>query len=423
MIVRARSIACVLGVAFGCGSDAACIEGRQVACACDNGRAGVQVCTSGGAYSACQCSSPSTGEVRDASSPPADASQPTIVDAQTEPTLVDARVAAPVEDAQIVVELPSTADAAVSASSSEAFVAMFAQHDAFLVVDSAGVRKLGLDGAELARWDAPRPVISAAFDGTHLVACDGAKFTTLDTAFKKLIDANTAEACGAAVLLSNHRLICGANVDWQRNFYTYDALTGKQLAAAGPYTYNGVPMRQVRGADAFVTVSGGSPSDYFLYTLDANGAAIFQNESPYHGDFIVNNTYDFDRATPQHLISTTGLLLRFTLDCGASNQCFVKDGALGTIRGSQQFAALDGDGDTLYALVSPDVLWASDSALYRLQTVDVNAREVKSERAVPNLDGSPLALRVTQKKAAIAVQDPWLGGAMLPAYHLMFVDL
>ena len=106
------------------------------------------------------------------------------------------------------------------------------------------------------------------------------------------------------------------------------------------YTYNGIPMRLVPGTSDFVTVSVDlSPSDFHLYSGSDSGEAVYINESPYHGDLRITNTYAFDGSPPVHLITDSGLLLRIHGDnctgsmSSFSTGCFVKDGALGTLTG------------------------------------------------------------------------------------------
>jgi hypothetical protein len=194
-------------------------------------------------------------------------------------------------------------------------------------------------------------------------------------------------------MVSQSRFVCGPSNDWDRVFYTYDARTGNLLASSNKYTYHGIPMRRVPGTDDFVTVSvGTSPSDFYLHTVWANGQASYINESPYHGAFSATTTFAFDGAPPTHLVNSGGLLLKlYDTGCSgdasfASSTCFLKDGALGTLTGSQYFAAMDSDATgTVYALVDPSTdTFSSDRCTKGclLQRIDVAARTVLSQTIV-----------------------------------------
>jgi hypothetical protein len=175
--------------------------------------------------------------------------------------------------------------------------------------------------------------------------------------------------------------------------------------------------RSTNRMDAFVTVTLNlSPSDFYLYRLGADNVVSFVNESPYHGDFSATSVYAFDGEPPEHLINTQGLMLRFSLECSASgtsmfmSQCFVKDGALGTLTGAQRFVAMDNAGPTLTALVDPrgDIFTqvnASDAG-YLLQTIDVPSRTVSSQVTVHLPQGTPTKLEaVLERQVAVVGVD------------------
>ncbi len=432
----------------GCNDEVqACTPGRQVECACEDGTASVQACTKGGVFEECRC-----GQTADARVPDAARTNDSGVDRGTpiipggssspvDPGNVSSgdRDAAALVDARVLGGDPGPVDASAPASG-VGFIAMFARDGSLWSVDTAGIARFELaSGAEVARWNAPRPLTSAAFDGTYLVALDGAKLSTLEpTELTMGASGDLVESCRAAVFVNDGRLICGPANDWDRVFYTYDAASGKLLASSQKYTYNGIPMRRVPSLNAFVTVSvDSSPSDFHLYTVGADNAAKFENESPYHGDFPIDDSYAFDGSPPTHLITAYGLRLKFAVGCGTSNTCFVKDGALGTLSGAQRFVALDGDGKTLVAIVDTSgssyyVPGQSTAANYLLQTIDLPSRTVTGQRVINLPAGAPLAFQalLADKKVALAARkagdDPYASpypSSGAPAYDLLTFDL
>ena len=239
-------------------------------------------------------------------------------------------------------------------------------------------------GGELARWTAPREITSAAFDGTYLGIADGAALTTLTASLEEQGDVFLTEPCASSVIVGQHRFVCGPSNDWDRVFYTYDLVTSMFVASSEPYTYNGIPMRAVPGRDAFITVNTrSSPADVHYYAVESSGVPTFINDSPYHGDFAVNGVYAFDSATATHVVTHEGVLLRIDPCTEAHvypSTCFVRDGAVGTLRSGEEYLALDTGADgNLYALVGRGARWGVDSVCddgCTGQRIDVSTRTV-----------------------------------------------
>jgi hypothetical protein len=279
----------------------------------------------------------------------------------------------------------SGGEARLIASGEGQLIAAFSANTGILVVLDSGVRLVERSGAELARWNAPRPLTAAAFDGELLGVSDGAILTGLNLELSSVSSVELIEPCSSAVLLSQHRFICGPANDWDRIFYTYDLAQGALLARSLPYTYNGEAMRRVPGSDRFVTVTEHtSPSDFHLYLVGSDNAALYIGESPYHGDFPVENVYAFDAVPARHLVTHTGWLLAFDAPgCAPGEQpsyeCFVKDGSLGTLREGQEFVAMTNDADLLYGLAIDTTEPSNPS--YLLQSIDVAQRAVTSTAA------------------------------------------
>jgi hypothetical protein len=196
------------------------------------------------------------------------------------------------------------------------------------------------------------------------------------------------------------------------------------------YTYNGLPMRRIPASDSFVAVSvDSSPSDYHLYEMGADDVIVYVGESPYHGDFSVTGTYAFDGAPPNHLITPTGLLLSLASPgCApglttAFTDCFVKDGALGTLTSNQSFIAMTNEGGTLYGLVSNRVV-SDPASSYLLQSIDVATRTLRTEsvHALATTHVSVMAFDVVSGRVLLGypVQS---GDSWAPVAHGYRVEL
>jgi hypothetical protein len=101
---------------------------------------------------------------------------------------------------------------------------LFAQDEELWVVDGQNAFHLSAkDGSMLHAFMAARPLLAAAFDGTHLVVADGAKMTTLKAGdLSNVAEGNMIEPCASAVLLSAHRFVCGPGNDWDREVRAAD---------------------------------------------------------------------------------------------------------------------------------------------------------------------------------------------------------
>jgi hypothetical protein len=280
---------------------------------------------------------------------------------------------------------------------------------------------LGRDGSELERVAMPREVTAAAVDDAHVAVADQAKLTVFDLELHELGSVELVESCASAVLVSGGRFVCGPEKDWQRVFYTYDVQSLELLARSEPFTYNGIPMRRVPATDDFVTVTVNlSPSDFHLYSVVASDEVVYVNESPYHGDFGVSDTYAFDGAPPEHLVTHGGLMLKIygegcnNEESSFSSTCFAKDGELGT-NSSTQFLGMDGDrAGILYTLTRPnDNSFFPDGSCSEndclAQRIDVGARTILAERVLqfPEGIGEVIAFR----------HDP-VGGRMVLGYRV-----
>lgn len=379
-----------------------CVEGQQIACGCPGGSIGVQVCTHENKFGVCkECrssgeangggKSPSVGPVAsdddDSSDAVPDEPDETGPDGNTDTS--------PSGYPSGTSDSPNTARV-LATGGDGVLVDVFPTSSGTYVVDSTSIRWFDFDGELVQKVNLPREVTAAACDGARFVIADGAKFTVYDLDLTVVLTANLAEGCASAVVVSADRFVCGPANDWDRVFYTYDLTTGDLVASSRPYTYHGIPMRAVPGTDDFITVTtDSSPSDFHLHTVLESGEVSFLNESPYHGDFRITEVFAFDAQPVTHLVTDEGLLLLIRADgCdGEANTfdsgCFVKDGALGTLSGSQVFLGMDSTADgRLFGLVDPAPSFLSEDETTGLiyQRIDIAARSVE-EQLILDLKG------------------------------------
>jgi hypothetical protein len=410
--MRCLLLAALLTSSIACGTRTAinaeiCVEGRQVACACPGGMASVQVCLPGGVWGVCQCPTSTSssggatvwtvgqGGVRTGaggSSAGGRSGSGGAPGSGGRPTGVGGSVSSYGGSSAKSPDAAVSSGAQIAQGTSE-LVDVLVGESGIYVITTDAVVLYDRAGNEKKRLTAPRQITSVAFDGTQIVVADRAKLTIYDPGLTALISADLLEACAESVLVSGNRFVCGPSNDWDRVFYTYDTKTGRLLASSNKYTYNGIPMRRVPGTDDFVTVTDdSSPSDFHLYSVLPSGQVSYVNESPYHGDFSVTTTYAFDGEPPKHLITGAGLMLKiYDTGCSAdansfTSKCFVKDGSLGTLSGSQYFVAMDSDASgTLFGLVDPAASFSSSGPCAQgcvLEKVDIAARSIVSQSVV-----------------------------------------
>ncbi len=289
----------------------------------------------------------------------------------------------------------------------ETLIDVFPTDTGILIVRADAVLLQGRDGATQKTVSAPRPILSAAFDGTWLVVADAAMITVYSTALESHGTVLLTEGCYSSVLMDGGIFVCGPNEDWDRIFYTYDVKALRAIASSSQkFTYHGRPMRRVPGTGYFITVTTDlSPSDFYLYKVLPDGSdVLFVNESPYHGDFAATTTIGFDGTPATELIQVSGLLLRIFGDgCDAQHDsftsgCFVKDGALGLLAPGQPYLALANDGaGRLFAVTNDGSTNYGYGPLCpggcNVQLIDVATRTVVAQRKHQMASASFLAVR------------------------------
>lgn len=313
---------------------------------------------------------------------------------------------------------PPLPEPAIPSFSGNAFIDAFFAEEGLIVVEATGVFVISRAGDVLHGYESPRPIESAAFDGEWLGVADQAILTTFDLTLQPQADTTLAEGCRSAAMVSGPRFVCGPENDWDRIFYTYDALSGTLMGTSAPYTYNGTPMRRVPGTDDFVTVTIGlSPSDFHLYTA-IEDPVEYINESPYHGDFAATLVHAFVGVPATHVVNSQGIMLRIygggcVPGSPFESECFVKDGELGTLPADVYgFVDLrEGADGYLYGLVDPDQGFGIDppceQTACELQRIDPESRTIVSKVELA-LTGQEFAmLRPDPSGTGVAVIAGW----------------
>lgn len=347
-----------------------CVPGATNACTCSDGFTSVQTCGDDGRYAACDCAY-LDAEIPDGG---ADAA-PHICDPFVGETCGCPEVLPPAA--------PTLTPASVGriASGTESLVDAFVTEGGIAVVLTTGVRLLSRTGTELARWNAPRELRAAAFDGTRLVVVDPSTATSLGLDLAEQAHVTLTADCSAAALISCGRLVCtGSTTGSSAEVGLYDMVGATQLSAT-TYWASGLPvLRRVPGVDAVI---GGDHDDY-LVVDEANRVIV--TGSVYSLDL---RTIGFQGSPARHMITADGHLYRLdacTVADWTSTSCFERDGSIGTLRTGESVLAMERGGDNrLYALVTPTAPsypYTVCTTGCAVQRIDVDAHVIESAGSV-----------------------------------------
>jgi hypothetical protein len=351
--------ALVAAIALGCGTETTvttkCAPGGKLSCQCENGRLGSQICGPDEQFGPCSCEMPTTSGSGGSSGATGSSGS----SGGSAGSGVDAAGGGKLDAAADVVDASHGDRGVLLSSGMSPLVDVFVSAAGVIVVTTDAVTLVDRAGAVQGTYASPREITAAAFDGTSLVVFDKAFLVVLGpTLAPSAVMTALVEVCASAAFVGGDRVVCGSAKDFGRSFYAFNATTGAALqTTAMSVTYHGLPMRRVPGKDDFVTVSvGTSPSDFFLHTVDATSKVAFISDSPYHGDFAVSMAFSFEGNPAHHVVTEEGLLLNiYDPACVVGRtpaQCFVKDGMLGTLRGTQRFIGMADDGTNMvYGLV------------------------------------------------------------------------
>jgi hypothetical protein len=295
--------------------------------------------------------------------------------------------------------------------------AVIARADGAMLVDRQGAMRALV----------PRPFSSdvqlAAMDeGGRLVLAGENGMFLYDADLRPLRAIPVQGGCYSMTVVRGGRALCATylEIEGVTRLSSWALDSGTLLASVdGDLAFSpGVGLRAIPGEDAAVDAG----FYYSLYLVAGDGTPSFVNRSVLGGtagaDFALHQgRADASGLPPTRLVTSSGTMLRvfgdgcLTIPGPFQSGCFLKDGEVGTLWGSQVFAALADDGrrsGDLYVLTAdfparPDA--AAGDKVFRVQRIDVAGHRVISSRTT-NL---PF---YTVKSAAVDTQC----GMLLVAY-------
>jgi hypothetical protein len=243
------------------------------------------------------------------------------------------------------------------ASGASKLIDVFVFSGGVIVVTADSVSVVDRTGAQLHMLTAPREITAAAFDGTTLAVADKAILTTYTTDLTQIAPATLTEACVGVAMVSAGRVLCSGPGNFPTKFYTFNAMTGALVLTSMVSGANGKPLVHVLGKDDLVSLDQSS-SAFQLLRIDATSLVSTVGSSPFGHTYHASSVFAFSGNPANHIVTEDGIFANiYSAMCDkaftTSAQCFVQDGVLGTLRGTEKFIALDGaDGaGKVYALV------------------------------------------------------------------------
>jgi len=211
-------------------------------------------------------------------------------------------------------------------------------------------------GMPLHTLTAPREITAVALEGSTLAVADKAILTTYTTDLAPVGMATLTESCVAVAIVSGDRVICAGQPNFPTKFYAFNTMTGAALLTTSLSSQtSGNTLRHVLGKDDLVTFQS---SGFQLLRVDATSMVASMGSSPSGHAYHASPVFALTGNPSDHVITEDGLFANiYAPMCDKSftfnAQCFVQDGALGTLRGTEKFIGLDGgDGSgKAYALI------------------------------------------------------------------------
>jgi hypothetical protein len=382
-------------VVAGCEDRERCEPETEIACECEDGANGTRYCLPNRSYDQCYCFSGEPWPDPSDEPPfvPFDAGRP---DAGPAP-----------KDAGLDADARPLGDGVQLASGPGVLLDVFAAGTDVWVVLPDQITRISLeDGSELARWEAPRPLSGATFDGTRLVALDGAKLTLLDKdGLGPGSSTNLIEPCKFATLVSDGLLVCTSGSS--ASFYVLDVTSDAGLSFTSSVPRGG-PVMAVPGTQRFLIADSTSSSFSSLraFSVDRDAGVAALNDggtSPSNALFVP--PLAFDAVPAENLVNRQGILLRMNGSCGtASEPCFVRTGTLGLLQAREGFLGLDSVGGELFGLAdgnadNPGRARCTEQ-FCRLVRIDVPARELRAEQTFRRPLRAVIALRALPDREA-----------------------
>lgn len=410
----------VLGSLWGCfdGGGKRCHEGEILECECDDGTTGQAYCGPDRRPGWCSCDSLDTPGWQEGPPSSRDASTSFGFDASFS---LDASA----RDASL------PADGTVLRTGKATLLDLFVRDDDVWVVDGVSIVRASLeDGAERARWQAPRPLTGALFGDGKIIAIDGAKLTLLVPEDLSLAgDVTLIEPCVSVALVSNDRLVCAGSGSTSRAFQVFDLATGMPLQQVGnALSSYDTRVKGIPGSSRFFTMGSSSS----LYSVSPAGAVTQLSTTPLQTN--VGPIGCFDADPPTNIVSASGALYRIDEACIASTpmSCLARNGTLGTFSGTTQFLAMDNNRDRLFGLTSNATssfdTQCTTTSRCQLEVIDVAARLVQSRQTVGLPMRKVVALRATPSGKSVVLgfevpSEDRYGTSVVRDYQVTRIDV
>jgi hypothetical protein len=337
----ALSIAVVALAAIGaCGDETSITTtcnkpGYTMFCSCADGHSGKQTCGGDGQYSPCECTTVvgSGGSLGSGGS-------------------------TNISDAAGGGDVSTIATGALLSSGPSRLIDVFVASAGIIVVTADSITVVDRMGMQLHTLSAPREITAVALEGSTLAVADKAILTTYTPDLAPVGMATLTESCVAVAIVSGDRVICAGQPNFPTKFYAFNAMTGAAILTTSLTSQTtGNTLRHVLGKDDLVTFQS-SFSGFQLLRVDATSLVSSMGSSPSGHAYKASSVFAFTGNPADHVITEDGILANiYAPMCDksftTSAQCFVQDGALGTLRGTEKFIGLDGsDGSgKAYALI------------------------------------------------------------------------
>jgi hypothetical protein len=289
---------------------------------------------------------------------------------------------------------------------------VFVASTGVIVVTADSITVVDRTGKQVNTLTAPREITSAAFEGSTLAIADKAILTTYSPDLAPIGMATLTESCVSLAIMSGGRVICSGQANFPTKFYTFNAMTGAPVQTATVSNQISGVLRHVLGKDDLVAAQP-STSGFMLLRIDASSMVSTMGASPFQHMYRASPVFAFTGNPADHIVTEDGLFANiYAPMCDpsftTSAQCFVQDGALGTLRGTEKFIGLDGaDGSgKLYALVdAPTSTFDTRHCMggCPVESIDVAMRVVQTRKAYSLDLGQVVAARLDATSNALVV--------------------
>jgi hypothetical protein len=384
----------------GCGNETSitvkCNPGAVQSCTCPGGGFGEQSCGGDEQFGPCSCTSGSGGS--------------------------GGR-----NNADAANDAPTLATGKLLSSGTSRLIDVFVGDSGIFVVAIDSVSVVDRAGVVIHALPAPREITAAAFDGTTLAVADKAFLKMYSTDLTEVASPALTESCVSVAIASGNRVLCAGAATFPTKFYTFDATNGTLILMSSVSSGStAVPMRRVPGKDDLVTLDS---SNFRLLRIDGTSQVTALGESPFSHMYRASPVFGFTGTTSDHLVTEDAILANiYAAQCVPSStttpQCFVQDGALGTLRGMERFIGLDGDDASGKAHALVDTTSSFGLAGCRsgcaVQSIDVAGRIVETSKLYALDLGQTVAVRHDAKADALIAgfSRPTGGSSTSPGYRV-----